>query len=67
MASELDQKLAAYLKKKRGDMTFAEFSRKVGLPASTLFRYEQCQQSATLGRLEQIMKRLKCTIKDIFG
>jgi len=34
--------------------------------ASTLHRLEQCQQSITLGRLQQIMQRLKCGLPDIF-
>ena len=67
MECPLDKKLAVFLRKKRGDMTFAAFSRKVGLPTSTLFRLEQCQQSITLGRLHQVMKRLKASLDDIFG
>jgi hypothetical protein len=65
--SVLDKKLAVFLKKRRGEMTFKEFSQKVGLPASTLFRLEQCEQSLTLGRLQTVMDRLKCTLDDIFG
>jgi len=62
----LEKQLAAFLRKKRGGMTFAQFSRKVGLPVSTLHRLEQCQQSITLSRLQQIMQRLKCGLSDIF-
>jgi len=65
--TDLDKKLAAFLKKQRGDSPFAAFSRKTGLPPSTLFRLEQCQQSITLGRLEKMMKRLKVTLWDVFG
>jgi DNA-binding Xre family transcriptional regulator len=64
--SPLDKQLAVFLKKKRGDMTFKAFSQKVGLPPSTLFRLEQCEQSITLGRLQLVMKRLKCSLSDIF-
>lgn len=64
--SPLDKQLAAFLKKRRGDMTFKAFSQKVGLPPSTLFRLEQCAQSITLGRLQIVMKRLKCSLGDIF-
>ena len=63
----LDKKLAAFLKKERGEMTFAAFSRLTGLPRSTLFRLENYEQSITLGRLQQIMDRLKCSIDDVFG
>jgi DNA-binding Xre family transcriptional regulator len=62
----LEKQLGSFLRKKRGDQTFAQFSRKLGIPASTLHRLEQCQQSITLGKLQHIMKRLKCTLSDIF-
>jgi len=65
--SDLDEKLALFLRRKRGDMTYKAFSRKLGLPPSTIFRLEQCQQSITLGRLQTVMDRLQCTINDIFG
>jgi DNA-binding Xre family transcriptional regulator len=55
-----------FLRKKRGEQTFAEFSRKLGLPPSTLHRLESGEQSVTLGKLEQIMRRLKCRLSDIF-
>ncbi len=67
MPNTLEKKLAAFLKKQRGDQTFAAFSKKLGITASTLFRLEQCEQSVTLGRLQQIMDRLKCSLTDIFG
>lgn len=67
MANTLEKKLAAFLRKKRGDETFAAFSKKLGITASTLFRIENCEQSITLGRLQQIMDRLKCSLSDIFG
>jgi len=64
--SPLDKQLAEFMKKARGDMTFAQFSKKTGLPPSTLFRLERCEQSITIGRLHQIMVRLKCELSDIF-
>ena len=67
LPSSLDKKLAAFLKKQRGEMTFAQFSRLTGLPRSTLFRLENCEQSITLGRLNQILDRLKCDVVDVFG
>ena len=51
---------------KRGEETYAAFGRRTGLPPSTLFRLERGQQSLTLGRLEQITKRLKLKLADIF-
>jgi transcriptional regulator with XRE-family HTH domain len=67
VASLLDKQLGDFLRRRRGGQTFAEFSRKLGLPASTLHRLEQYQQSITLGRLYQITRRLKCRLRDIFS
>ena len=47
-------------------MTYAEFSKKLGLPPSTLHRLEAGEQSITLRRLQQVMSRLKCGLSDIF-
>ena len=41
-------------------------ARKLGLAYSTLHRMEMGVQNVTLKTLEQIMKRLKCTMSDIF-
>jgi hypothetical protein len=38
----------------------------MGLPPSTLFRLEQCQQSITLRNLQLVMQRTGCTLADIF-
>jgi predicted transcriptional regulator len=62
----LERQLSVFLRKKRGEMTYAEFSKKVGLPPSTLHRLEQCQQSITLRSLQQVMERLKSGLQDIF-
>lgn len=67
MPSALDKKLAKFLREQRGEMTFAQFSKKIGLPPSTIFRLERCEQSVTLGRLQQIMTKLKCSLADVFG
>ena len=67
MPSALDKKLAKFIRAQRGEMTFAQFSKKIGLPPSTIFRLENGEQSITLGRLQLIMDRLKCTLTDVFG
>jgi transcriptional regulator with XRE-family HTH domain len=64
--SNLDKKLSAFLKKARGSMSFTEFSRKTGLPPSTLHRLENGDQSITLGRLDSVMKKLKVSMAEIF-
>jgi transcriptional regulator with XRE-family HTH domain len=62
----LDKQFAAFLRKKRGEMSYAQFSRIVGLTKSTLFRLEQGEQSVTLRTLERVLGRLRCTIEDVF-
>ena len=62
----LELELGRFLRKKRGPATFRQFSRKLGLPPSTLYRLEMGYQSVTLRRLQQIMKHLNCTLADIF-
>lgn len=63
----LEAQPASFLRKRRGDLTCAEFSKKLGLPPSALHRLENGAQSITLRSLQQIMDRLKCTLGDIFG
>ncbi len=67
VAQRLDKQLGHFLRRERGDLTFAQWSRKLGLPASTLHRLENGEQSITLKKLELILDRLKCSITDIFS
>jgi transcriptional regulator with XRE-family HTH domain len=62
----LESQLARFLKERRGDLTYAEFSRKLGFPPSTLHRLEQGNQSITLRGLQQILRKLKCGLADVF-
>jgi len=66
MADRLAKQLAMFLRKKRGDLTYQQFSRKTGISDSTLHRMELAEQNVTLKTLEQICTRLKCKMSDIF-
>ena len=66
MARRLPNQLAAFLKKRRGSLTYMQFSRKMGISPATLHRLEMGQQNATLKTLEQIVDRLNCKVADIF-
>jgi transcriptional regulator with XRE-family HTH domain len=66
MRQSLDNQLAVFLRKRRGEITYAAFARKLGITPSSLFRLENRQQSTTLKTLQQIMDRLKCSWADIF-
>ena len=62
----MEKQLARFLKLRRGEMTYAQFSRKIGFPPSTLHRLEQANQSITLRGLQQVLRKLKCKLSDIF-
>ena len=66
MDKSLDRQLAAFLRRQRGEMTYASFSRKTGLPPSTIFRIENGQQSITLSKLQGVFRRLKVRARDVF-
>ena len=63
---QLRRQLAEFLKRKRGDQTFAEFSRKMGLSDSTLQRIEMMEQNVTIDTIQHIANRLRCRLSDIF-
>lgn len=67
MAERLAMKLGAFLRKQRGDLTYAQFARKVGISDSTLQRLEMGQQNVTLKTLEHLMARLRCSVSELFG
>jgi transcriptional regulator with XRE-family HTH domain len=64
--SRFDKQLATFLRKKQGDATYAQFARKLGISASSLHRLQNLEQSATLQRVERILARLKCRLRDVF-
>lgn len=66
VAKSFDQQLARLLRQQRGDLTYSQFARKLGIVPSTLFRLEHASQSATLRKMEEILKRLKLGLNDVF-
>jgi len=66
VAQRLAKQLGAFLRKKRGDLTYQQFSRKMGISDSTLQRLEMGEQNVTLKTLELICARLKCSVADLF-
>jgi transcriptional regulator with XRE-family HTH domain len=65
--SKFDLLLADFLKKRRDGRSFAEFGRETGLHPSSLFRLERGEQSLTVGKLYELMKRLNVSLEDVFG
>ena len=66
MGKSLDKQFGRFLRQKRGAASYAVFARQLGISASTLYRLETSEQSVTLGKLEDILKKLKSTPHDIF-
>jgi len=64
--TSLDVQLAKYLRKARGEMSFAQFSKKTGLSHMTLYRIERGEHHLTLNKLEIVMGKLKIRLSDIF-
>jgi DNA-binding Xre family transcriptional regulator len=62
----LRKQLAKFLKKKRGNQTFEQFARKIGLSSSTLQRIEATEQNVTIDTLDQIVSHLRCSVSDLF-
>jgi transcriptional regulator with XRE-family HTH domain len=63
----LRKQLGDFLRKARGEETYAQFARRVGLSASTLQRLEVGQQNVTIDSIESLVERLKCRISDVFA
>ncbi|MGA2788812.1 MAG: helix-turn-helix transcriptional regulator [Verrucomicrobiota bacterium] len=66
MQRNLDRQLAIFLRKARGSLSYADFSKRVGVSYTTLHRIERGEHHLTLNKLETILGRLKIKLKDVF-
>jgi transcriptional regulator with XRE-family HTH domain len=64
--TKYDRMFAAFLRQKRGELTYRAFSRKLGVSYVALHHWENQQRSASIGNLCLVAKRLKCSLQDIF-
>jgi transcriptional regulator with XRE-family HTH domain len=62
----LDRQLATFLRKERGNLSYAEFAKKAGISHQTLFRIEHGEHHLTLDKLETVLVKLKIRLKNIF-
>jgi len=62
----LDRQLAKFLRKERGEMSYAQFAKKVGISHQTLFRIDHGEHRLTLDKLETVLVKLKLRLKNIF-
>jgi transcriptional regulator with XRE-family HTH domain len=66
MRKSLDGQLAKFLRKQRGEMSYAQFAKKTGISHTMLHRLEMRERHITLNKLETILNRLKIKLADIF-
>jgi transcriptional regulator with XRE-family HTH domain len=66
VGKRLDKQFGRFLRQRRGAASYAVFARQLGISASTLYRLETGEQSVTLGKLEDILKKLKSKVPDVF-
>ncbi|MGH7989158.1 MAG: helix-turn-helix domain-containing protein [Limisphaerales bacterium] len=67
MAASMQKQLGQFLRYKRGKLSYPAFARKMGISSSSLHRMEMGEQNVTLKTLEFLLKRLKCSVTDVFG
>jgi transcriptional regulator with XRE-family HTH domain len=66
MGKSLRKQLGAYLRERRGERTLRDFGREAGLSTSTLQRLEMGEQNITVDTLENVLRKLKVTVRDVF-
>jgi transcriptional regulator with XRE-family HTH domain len=66
MGKSLRKQLGAYLRERRGEKTLRDFGREAGLSSSTLQRLEMGEQNITVDTLENVLRKLKVTVRDVF-
>jgi len=62
----LERQLASFLKKERGNLSYADFAKKVGLSHTTLHRLDRGEHHLTLYKLETVLNKLKVRLRDVF-
>jgi hypothetical protein len=63
----LDKAFSDFLKALRGEQSYASLANKLGIAESTLYRLSNCQQSATLRKIEKILQSQNLSLADVFA
>jgi transcriptional regulator with XRE-family HTH domain len=66
MAMSMQKQLGQFLRKRRGNMSYPAFVRKLGVSSSSLHRMEMGEQNVTLKTLEWLLKQLRCSVAEVF-
>ena len=65
MGKTLDKQFGRFLRQQRGQTSYSVFAKLLGVSASTLYRLENAERSVTLGKFEDVLKRLKAGVRDV--
>lgn len=63
---QLRQRLALFIRNKRGNTPQRDFARKIGVAQSTIMRIENLDQNVTLDTLEHLCRTFHADIGDLF-
>jgi len=63
----LDKAFSKFLKTLRGDRSYAQLAKELGIAESTLYRLINGEQSATLRGVENVLQKLGLSPADVFG
>jgi transcriptional regulator with XRE-family HTH domain len=66
MRKGLDAQLAKFLRQQRGDLSYVQFAKKIGISAPMIHKLETGDRHITLTKLEVVMSKLKLKLADIF-
>jgi len=63
----LDKAFSKFLKTLRGDRSYAQLAKDLGIAESSLYRLINGEQSATLRGVENVLQKLGLSPADVFG
>jgi len=67
LMESLAKRLGRRLKEMRGNISQLQYARKLGISSSSLNRIELGEQNVSLKTLDQLCRRLKCSVGDLFA
>jgi DNA-binding XRE family transcriptional regulator len=62
----LSSQLAKNIRKRRGELSFRTFARRIGMSSRTIWRIENEEQNVTIKTLQHLMKVFRCNVEDLF-
>jgi len=66
VANKLRKQLGEFLRQERGNLTLAQFAKKLGVSDSSLQRLEIGEQNITIDTLERLLGKLDAPMEKVF-